>query len=320
MAEDRRILSIQSHVTHGFVGNKAATFPLQCLGWDVDVLNTVNFSNHTGYGKVEGSVMTPEELQQIYSQINALKLTNHYNCLLTGYVPNKDLLTEICNVGKSLKESSNKEILWLLDPVMGDEGVLYVDSSVVKIYQDVIKSGYVDIITPNQFEIELILGFPVNNQQSINKALGILHQDYGIKYVIITSLYLNDDKTKLYLVSSSQKDHKPNVQEIKPVVEGYFTGVGDLFSALILDKIYRRQLEEKNINYQQMLDRSVDETMATMRLVLQQTKAAAAAAAEASSSQSGSSDGTASSSGAKINSKAMGSYELRLVDCMRFFT
>ena len=53
---DKKVLSIQSHVVHGYVGNKAATFPLQCKGWDVDALNTVQFSNHPAYGHISGDV------------------------------------------------------------------------------------------------------------------------------------------------------------------------------------------------------------------------------------------------------------------------
>lgn len=71
--ETKSILTIQSHVVHGYVGNRASTFPLQVLGWDVDVLNTVQLSNHTGYGKVFGQKLTGEEIWTQYEGVNVIK-------------------------------------------------------------------------------------------------------------------------------------------------------------------------------------------------------------------------------------------------------
>ncbi|KAL1448001.1 hypothetical protein WDU94_003693, partial [Cyamophila willieti] len=61
MLEEKRVLSIQSHVVSGYVGNKSATFPLQVLGFEVDAINTVQFSNHTGYGVFKGQVITEQD-------------------------------------------------------------------------------------------------------------------------------------------------------------------------------------------------------------------------------------------------------------------
>ena len=65
-AVERRILSIQSHVVSGYVGNKSATFPLQLLGFEVDAINSVQFSNHTGYAKgIKGQVLNDSQLQEL---------------------------------------------------------------------------------------------------------------------------------------------------------------------------------------------------------------------------------------------------------------
>lgn len=77
-----RLLATQSHVVHGYVGNKAATFPLQCLGWDVDCCNSVQFSNHTGYGldKVFGTITRETDLKELLSGLfdNFPKTTKPY--------------------------------------------------------------------------------------------------------------------------------------------------------------------------------------------------------------------------------------------------
>lgn len=87
-----RVLSIQSWVVHGYVGNKCASFALESLGIEVDVINTVQFSNHTGYPKFRGPVTTADEIQSIWDGLNENGLAK-YACLLTGY----------CNDVKSMK-------------------------------------------------------------------------------------------------------------------------------------------------------------------------------------------------------------------------
>ena len=68
----KSILSIQSHVAYGYVGNKAATFPLQSMGYDVWPVNTVQFSNHTGYGKWQGIIFSKEHIGNVIQGIEDL--------------------------------------------------------------------------------------------------------------------------------------------------------------------------------------------------------------------------------------------------------
>jgi pyridoxine kinase len=104
-----RVLSIQSHVVHGYVGNRAATFPLQLLGYDVDVVNTVQFSNHTGYKTTAGTKTSADELNRIFKGLSDNGL-NHYDRVLTGYVPGADALAAVESQIRQLRPS-----LYLLD-------------------------------------------------------------------------------------------------------------------------------------------------------------------------------------------------------------
>ncbi|XP_015670221.1 pyridoxal kinase, partial [Protobothrops mucrosquamatus] len=83
--EECRVLSIQSHVVRGYVGNKAATFPLQVLGFEIDTVNSVQFSNHTGYDHWKGQVLNSNELHELYEGLK-LNNVNHYDYVLTGKV------------------------------------------------------------------------------------------------------------------------------------------------------------------------------------------------------------------------------------------
>lgn len=80
----RRVLSLQSHVVHGYVGNKAAVFPLQLLGFDVDPVNSVQFSNHTGYPKFTGQILDGDALWKLVEGLEANLLLNGYSHVSTG--------------------------------------------------------------------------------------------------------------------------------------------------------------------------------------------------------------------------------------------
>ncbi|QEU61270.1 Bud16 [Kluyveromyces lactis] len=240
-----RVLACQSHVVHGYVGNKAATFPLQCVGWDVDCVNSVQFSNHTGYGmdKVSGSKTNAHQLTQVFEGV--MRLKDDYDALLSGYMPNRNTLACMARFYKEIKRH-NRNLLWLLDPVMGDEGQLYVDEDVIPEYQDIIHSGLVDIITPNQFEMELLYGKPIVNISDLYTAIQEIHQFVPVIVITSCSASLFDDPTHIYSVSSMRGSPQPYVYRVS-VIESYFTGVGDMFSAMLLHQLYY-MFESKNIS------------------------------------------------------------------------
>ena len=147
MDSTRQILSIQSHVVHGYVGNKAATFPLQYRGWNVDALNTVQFSNHPGYGKFTGFRELKAEMYQIIESglINGLHL--NYDVILTGYLPSVHSLKSICELINNICKQKNTP--WILDPVLGDNGKLYVDMECVNIYKKLLSQCSIYLTVPN---------------------------------------------------------------------------------------------------------------------------------------------------------------------------
>ncbi|CDK26744.1 unnamed protein product [Kuraishia capsulata CBS 1993] len=279
-----KVLSIQSHVVHGYVGNKAATFPLQTLGWDVDVLNSVNYSNHTGYGSVTGTMASGSELQDIYEGLK--KIDQRYEAILTGYIHGADTVKSVGKICNDIKKKS-PEVMWLLDPVMGDEGLLYVSEEVIPVYREILSSGNVDIITPNQFEAEMLVEFAIVDKQSLKLALSTLHNKFKVKHVVISSLSLSakelevechNDESLFAVVSSFIEGlddcvKPPVVLEIKKL-ESYFTGVGDLFSALLLDRVFKYSKEiadETSLHSRELLVKSTNEVMSVMSKVLEVT-------------------------------------------------
>ncbi|TFK39690.1 bud site selection protein 16 [Crucibulum laeve] len=260
-AEGERVLSIQSHVVFGYVGGKAAVFPLQCLGYDVDVVNTVNFSNHSGYGRSGGTKTSASELNAIFESMEHNELLMPTR-LLTGYIPGAEALSAVSQLAKKLKHAK-PSLIYLLDPVMGDAGRLYVAPDVVPVYQEMLPLA--TVITPNWFEVELLTRIKLKDLVSLQRALKILHEEYYVPNVVISSIPLkswlldslpdaikpSSDSENLLCISSSTTPISSPSSSISmttplssststihaqcvPTLPGYFSGVGDLFSALIL--------------------------------------------------------------------------------------
>lgn len=179
-----RVLSIQSSVVHGYVGNKAAVFPLQLLGFDVDPVYTVQFSNHTGYPTIKGHIFDGGHLRELLAGMTANGLICHTH-LLSGYIGSQSLLEAVAAVAAELR-SAYPQLTYVCDPVLGDEGKLYVSQELVAAY----KASLVplaNILTPNQFEAELLTGLEVKSEAQALQAAAVLH-DAGPHTVIITSL------------------------------------------------------------------------------------------------------------------------------------
>merc|ERR1711935_539058 len=115
-----RVLSVQSHVVHGYVGNKSAVFPLQLLGFEVDPMNTTDFSNHTWYkGGFHGNAMTVADLGTIFGGLEINDLLSKYQYVLTGYMGNIEYASKLAECIQKMK-SANPDLKYVCDPVMAD--------------------------------------------------------------------------------------------------------------------------------------------------------------------------------------------------------
>lgn len=253
-----KVLSIQSHVVSGYVGNKCAVFPLQLLGFEVDSINSVQFSNHTGYEHIKGQVLTDLDLGDLTDGLAANHLDTGYTHLLTGYIGSKTFLERIVALVKHLKVV-NKNLIYFCDPVMGDDGKMYVPEELLPVYRELI-IPLADIMTPNQYEVELLTGIKVNCIEDAWKAIDILHE-MGCKTVVISSSQLADDKSLLCLASSTVGGSKQCVSIETPKLEGKFTGTGDLFASLFLAWMYKSN----------SLSIAIEKTVSTLQSVLKRT-------------------------------------------------
>lgn len=225
-ADSPRVLSIQSHVVHGYVGNKSAVFPLQVLGFEVDYINTVQFSTHTAYKHIKGQSLKNEELDELIEGLS-LNEVDYYTHFLTGYSRSPDSLKKIVEILKKLREK-NPNLNYVCDPVMGDNGKMYVPEDILPVYRDVVVP-LADVITPNQYEAELITGMKMNSLEDAMKIIDALHKK-GPKTVVLSSTELGDDKCMIGLASTAGVQYEISI----PKVDAAFTGTGDLFASLFL--------------------------------------------------------------------------------------
>ena len=119
----KSILSIQSSIVHGYVGNKASTFPLQVLGYNVDVINTVSLSNHPAYPNLcKGHSLQTHEYNALVEGLKDNNLLS-YDTIITGYCKSQEILKSVKDTITYAK-TMNPQLLYVLDPVLGDNGKL----------------------------------------------------------------------------------------------------------------------------------------------------------------------------------------------------
>lgn len=262
----RRILSVQSHVVSGYVGNKSAAFPLQLLGFEVDCLNSVQFSNHTGYPGggcgVRGQRLDDQQLQDLVSGLEGNGLTRGYSHAVIGYVGNAAFLKELANVVRRLR-SLNPDLVFVCDPVMGDEEPVgwYVPKELLPVYRDEVVP-LADVCVPNQFEAELLSGVRISDRPSALKAVDGIH-DIGPDIVILSSSSYGCAAECETLASKRHRHGEVERYVIRyPKLPLDFVGTGDLFTATVVAWLAHHGMDIKV---------ALEKTVATMQAVLKRT-------------------------------------------------
>ena len=221
------VLSIQSWVACGNVGNTAALFPLQRLGFETWSLNTVTFSNHTGYGKWRGSAVPASEIATLFEGIAELGVLSRCDAVLSGYLGEAEAGPVLLDIVYRIKQA-NPKALFACDPVMGDVGPgWYVRAGVPEFYRDRATAA-ADIMTPNRFELEWLTGSPVGTLAEAGAAVEALRRR-GPGIVLVTSLELAADRIAVVVAGP---DGVWAVDTPRLPIEA--TGCGDAVAALFL--------------------------------------------------------------------------------------
>ena len=181
------ILSIQSHVAYGHVGNAAAVFPMQRLGVEVWPIHTVQFSNHTGYGAWTGRVFDGATIAELVEGIAARGVLARCDGVLSGYMGSAEIGIAILAAVARVREA-NPGALYCCDPVIGDVGRgVFVRPGIPEFMRDKAVPA-ADIVTPNQFELDFLSGLATGTLAQAKEAVAAV-QRLGPRVVLVTSLH-----------------------------------------------------------------------------------------------------------------------------------
>lgn len=183
---DVNILSIQSSVAYGHVGNSAAVFPLQRLGHEVWPVYTVNYSNHTGYGSWRGPMIPATDVADIITGIEERGVLSQVDAVLSGYQGGPDIADVIIDAVARVK-AANPRAVYACDPVMGNaKSGCHVADDIPPLLRDRVVP-VADIITPNQFELGFLTGMEASDLESTLAAVDAA-RDLGPQTVLVTSV------------------------------------------------------------------------------------------------------------------------------------
>ena len=181
-----KILSIQSAVAFGHVGNSAAVFPLQRIGVEVLPVYTVNFSNHTGYGAWRGPLISPDDVREVLLGIEDRGVFPQIDVVLSGYQGGEGIADVILETVQRVK-AANPAAVYSCDPVMGNakSGCFVAPAIPVLLRDRVVPAA--DIITPNQFELGFLTDTEPDTLESTLASVELVRAT-GPRTVLVTSV------------------------------------------------------------------------------------------------------------------------------------
>jgi pyridoxine kinase len=222
------ILSIQSHVVYGHVGNSAAVFPLQRLGREVWPLMTVQYSSHLGYAGWRGRAFDAAMIDDCLSGLDAIGVLSRCAGLLTGYLGKPEIGEAVLRALDRIR-AANGEAAYACDPVIGDVGPgIYVSAGVGEFFRDR-ALPLATIATPNAFELEWLTGERPNTLQTARRAIAKLRAR-GPRIVVATSIQLDDTPAGALDILAGDEGGLWRLRT--PHLPISVNGSGDLFSAL----------------------------------------------------------------------------------------
>jgi len=227
------ILSIQSSVAYGHVGNSAATFPLMRMGVEVWPVITVHFSNNTGYASWRGPLLTADDVRDVVRGIDELGVLGECDAVLSGYQGAADSGQAVLDA-VDLVTRRNPGAVYCCDPVLGDVGRgFFVAPGIPELMRDAVVPR-AQVITPNQFELEFLTGRAVHTFAEVVEAAQAARA-LGPETVLVTSVDVDDQPAgTLDLVVATGAG---TWRVTTPRLVGIFQGAGDLTAAVFLARL-----------------------------------------------------------------------------------
>jgi pyridoxine kinase len=229
-----QIVSVQSRVAYGHVGNSAAVFPLQVLGAEVTAIDTVLFSNHPAYGDLAGDVVPAALVSAMVQGVARRGVFGRCDALLSGYLGAADTGEAVLEA-EALLRAARPDAVWCCDPVIGDEGPgVYVRDGIEAFFRERAVPR-ADLLTPNHFEVKRLTALPCATRRELVEAMGALRRRMraaGPRIVLVTSVRVAETPAGSIECLCLSGDGVVGVRvPLLPIVAH---GTGDIMSALFL--------------------------------------------------------------------------------------
>jgi len=226
------VLSIQSRVAYGHVGNAASVFPLQRLGIEAWALDTVAFSNHTGHGKWRGAAVPAPAIAELFEGIAALGVLPQIDAVLSGYLGDVGTGPVLLDIVDRVR-AENPNALFCCDPVIGDiDTGSYVTAGIAEFFRDQALAR-ADIVTPNRFELEYLTGASIGDVRAAGEAAAALRA-LGPRIALVTSLDTVPDRITMLAAGPE------GIWLVEtPRLPAMLNGCGDVTAALFLARLLR---------------------------------------------------------------------------------
>ncbi len=231
------LLSIQSSVAFGHVGNSAAVFPLQRLGIEAWAVNTVHFSNHTGYGAWRGPLLSADDLREVVLGVEERGTLARLTGVLSGYQGAEDVGAVVLETVARVKEL-NPAAVYCCDPVMGDVGRgMFVRPGIPEFMRDQVVPA-ADVITPNHFELDFLAGRETRTLAEVLSAVEQVRRS-GPSTVLVTSVLTDETPAgSVDVVAVSDEGAWLSRTPLLPISPN---GCGDVTTAVFLAHLLRSQ-------------------------------------------------------------------------------
>ncbi len=261
-AAPKQVISIQSQVVHGHVGNSAAVFPMQACGLEVAAVPTALLSNHPHYPTTHGKVLEPDLVEGLLRGVEERGLVDTATAIVSGYLGSVGNAAVVAAFVERAKRR-NPRLLYVCDPVMGDDDLgLFVQAGLIEAFRDRLVP-MASLTTPNQYELELLAQHKARSADALREAARILSAR-GTGAVVVTGCVLDNsaaDTVETVACSPHGLQRMPTARlPIRPC------GTGDLLTALLVAGLCRGE----------DLAQASEHATAEIFAVLERTKAAGA--------------------------------------------
>ena len=228
------VISIQSQVAYGHVGNSAAVFPMQMHGIDVIAVPTTLLSNRPGYATIRGRVLDAQLVADLLLGVEERGALGTSRMILSGYLGSPEIAAVVADFVQRAK-ARNPALLYCCDPVLGDrDRGLFVRTDIPPLVRDRL-CRLADIITPNHFEFEWLCGAKATTiEEVIAQAQTLMAR--GPTTIVVTSAELADTPDgQIETVAIERGEARSQAWRVRtPKLPISPSGTGDLFASLLV--------------------------------------------------------------------------------------